>query len=272
MSHKLEDLFSVKGKTVLVTGGGRGIGFMIAQGFVENGANVYISSRKDDICKSAASKLTKLGPGKCFALPSSDLSTVDACFNLAENLKKSGVKSLDILVNNAGVTWAEPLEAFSEKGWDRVMNLNVKGLFFTIKYCMPLLKAAASKENPARIINIGSIVGITPDELPLYSYVTSKGAVHHLTKKLAKDLINDNINVNAIAPGLFLSDMGGQLKTYMSEEDLVSVVPKKRAGNTSDIAALSIFLSSKGSSWMTGNIIPIDGGHLTGPGTLTAKL
>jgi len=152
------------------------------------------------------------------------------------------------------------------------MDLNVKGLFFMIKFCLPLLKAAATKENPARIINIGSIVGIQPDEVPLYSYAASKSAVHHLSRKLAKDFIEHHITVNAIAPGLFMSDMGSQLKSYVSEETLVGTIPMKRPGNTSDISALTIFLSSPGSSWMTGVIIPLDGGYLLASGSLTSKL
>ena len=198
----ITDLFSVEGRTVLVTGGSRGIGRMIASGFVEAGAKVYISSRKADACAEVAAELSQVGT--CLALPA-DLSTEEGCRRLAGALAEVEER-LDVLVNNAGATWGAPLEEFDEAAWDRVLDLNVKGVFHLTKFALPLLRAAGTVDSPARVINIGSIDGIQVPVLETYSYSASKAAVHQLTRHLARQLAPE-ITVNAIAPGPFESKM-----------------------------------------------------------------
>jgi len=254
-------LFSVSGKIVLITGGGRGIGYMIARGFVENGSTVYISSRNQSAINKTATELSQIGPGRCFALPSEDLSSPATAERLVENFKQKE-KNLHVLINNSGVTWGEPLTAYQESGWDKVMNLNVKGLFYLTTFCLPLLEATATPEDPARIINIGSVAGINPQTAPSYAYDISKAAVHHLTKKLAGELASKNITVNAIAPGLFPSKMGDQILRIIPEEELAKKMPLKRIGTLEDIAGISIYLASRAGAWVTGTTIPVDGGSL----------
>jgi len=263
----LSSLFSVKDKVVLVTGGGRGIGYYIANGFVTNGATVYITSRTFETCQQAATELTKKGPGKCIALPSRDLATASACQSVAEELKKKETR-LDILVNNSGTSWGEPLEKHSEKGFDKVFDLNVKGLFFMIQACLPLLNEAAKDDDPARIINIGSIAGLGSNFGPTYAYDASKAAVHHLTRKLAGELSTRRITVNAIAPGFVPSKMSDQLLTYASKEEWQSNIPLGRLGTPEDMAAIAIYLSSRAGAWVTGAIVPVDGGAVIAPSKL----
>ena len=198
----MTDLFSVAGKTALVTGGSRGIGRMIAGGFVEAGARVYISSRNAETCRTVAEELS--GVGVCLAVPA-DLSTESGCRALADAMTGREDR-LDVLVNNAGNTWGAPLEEFGEAAWDRVLSLNVKGVFHTTKFLLPLLEAAARDDDPARVVNIGSIDGIHVPVLETYSYSASKAAVHQLTRHLARKLA-PRITVNAIAPGPFESKM-----------------------------------------------------------------
>jgi len=250
-------LFSIENKTALVTGGSRGIGKMIATGFVEAGAKVYISSRKADVCEEVAATLAE--SGRCVSLPA-DLSSEDGCRRLAEELAAKEER-LDILVNNAGATWGAPIEQFDEAAWERVLALNVKGVFHLTKFLLPLLRAAGTREEPARVINIGSIDGIHVPVLETYSYSASKAAVHQLTGHLAKRLA-PNITVNAIAPGPFESKMmAATLESF--GEQIAAAAPLKRIGRPDDVAGTAIFLASRAGSYITGAVIPVDGGIAT---------
>lgn len=257
MLAAMTDLFSIAGKTALVTGGSRGIGLMIARGYVEAGAKVYISSRKADVCDEVAAELSKVG--ECVAIPA-NLSTEDGCRGLAEAIAESESR-LDILVNNAGATWGAPLEEFDEAAWERALSLNVKGVFHLTKFLLPLLEAAGTADEPARVINIGSIDGIHVPILENYSYSASKAAVHHLTRHLARRLA-PAITVNAIAPGPFESKM--MAATLEAAGDAIAAsAPLKRIGRPDDMAGAAIFLASRASAYMTGAIVPVDGGIAT---------
>ncbi len=252
-----DELFSLDGKTALVTGGSRGIGRMIATGLVEAGAAVYVASRKVEDCESVAAELSR--HGSCTAL-GANLSTEDGCRALAEALAERESR-LDILVNNAGATWGAPLEEFDEAAWERVLALNVKGVFHLTKFLIPLLHAAGTQEDPARIINIGSIDGIHVPVLETYSYSASKAAVHQLTRHLARRLA-PVITVNAIAPGPFESKMmAATLATF--GEQIAAAAPLKRIGRPDDMAGTAVFLASRAGSYLTGAVIPVDGGIAT---------
>ena len=253
----MTDLFSIAGKTALVTGGSRGIGLMIARGYVEAGAKVYISSRKADVCEQIATELSEVG--ECVALPA-DLSTEAECRRLAEEVA-SREDRLDILVNNAGATWGTPLEQFDEAAWERVLALNVKGVFHLTKFLVPLLEKAGTAAEPARVINIGSIDGIHVPVLETYSYSASKAAVHQLTRHLAKRLA-PAVTVNAIAPGPFESKM--MAATLEAAGDAIAAsAPLKRIGRPDDMAGAAIFLASRAGAYLTGAVIPVDGGIAT---------
>lgn len=253
----MDDLFSVKGKTAVVTGGSRGIGLMIARGYVEAGAKVYISSRKADVCDEVAADLSKVGT--CIPLPA-DLSTEEGCRGLADAVGEQESR-LDILVNNAGATWGAPLADYDEAAWERVLNLNVKGIFHTTKFLLPLLQAAGSQEAPARVINIGSIDGLRPPALETYAYSASKAAVHHLTRHLARQFAPD-VTVNAIAPGPFESKM--MAATLDSFGDAIAdSAPLKRIGRPEDMAGAAIYLASPAGAYLTGGVIAVDGGFST---------
>jgi NAD(P)-dependent dehydrogenase (short-subunit alcohol dehydrogenase family) len=254
----MSDLFSISGKTALVTGGSRGIGLMIARGFVDAGAKVYISSRKADVCEQVAAELS--ASGDCVALPA-DLSTEDECIRLANELAEREPK-LDILVNNAGANWAAPLAEFGDAAWDRVLGLNVKGVFHLTRELVPSLKAAATHGDPSRVINIGSIDGLRAPEFETYSYSASKAAVHHLTRTLAKRLAREGITVNAIAPGPFESKM--MAATLEAFGDVIKAqCPLGRIGEPDDLAGTAIFLASRAGAYLTGAVIPVDGGIST---------
>jgi 2-deoxy-D-gluconate 3-dehydrogenase len=261
---KIDDLFSIDGKVALVTGGSRGIGEMIAAGFLANGAKVYISSRKAEACEATAARLVGAYGGECIALPA-DLSGLDGAAALAAALGEREER-LDILVNNAGQAWGAPFEEFPEKGWDRVMNVNVKGPFFVIQQLMPLLEAAATPDDPARIINVGSIDGLRPPRLQTYSYSPSKAAIHAMTRQLASEFAPRNIIVNAIAPGPFPTWMlstgvgGGGDVENTDWDALGQTNPRGRVGTPEDIAGLAIFLSSRAGAFTVGEIIACDGG------------
>jgi NAD(P)-dependent dehydrogenase (short-subunit alcohol dehydrogenase family) len=251
------DLFDVAGKTALVTGGSRGIGRMIAEGFVDAGVKVYISSRKADVCAEVAAELSQ--KGTCVALPA-DLSTEEECRRLAGEVA-AREDSLDILVNNAGATWGAPLADFDEAAFERVLALNVKGVFHLTKFSVPLLEAAGTVDAPARVINIGSIDGIQVPALETYSYSASKAAVHQLTRHLAKRLA-PLVTVNAIAPGPFESKMMAATLEAFGEQ-IASNAPLKRIGRPDDMAGAAIYLSSRAGAYLTGAIIPVDGGIAT---------
>lgn len=255
-----EHLFGVRGKAALVTGGTRGIGLMIAEGLVRCGAKVYIASRKVDACEAAEAKLKEYGD--CTAIPC-DLATVDGCKALAAEIASRESK-LHILVNNAGLTWSADIDEFSEKAWDKVMNLDAKSPFFLAQALLPLLRAAASPESRASIVNISSVNGIRPSSLKNYSYVAAKAGLQGLSAQMARDLNRDNINVNVIAPGPFKSKMTAPLYADKeTEERVMKSFTMGRWGAMEDAAGLTIFLSSKAGMFLTGVVIPCDGGSTT---------
>ncbi|MEO3783809.1 SDR family oxidoreductase [Actinocorallia sp. B10E7] len=248
------DLFRLDGKTALVTGGTRGIGLMIARGLLEAGAaKVIISSRKADAVDQAVAELSKAGPGEVVGVPA-DLSTEAECLRLAETVDGP----LHILVNNAGATWGAPLEEFPSSAWDKVLDLNLKSPFYLTKALLPRLREAATPDDPARIINIGSVDGImTPGQR--YSYTSSKAAVHQLTRVLAKELGPQAITVNAIAPGPFESKMMAATLDAFGDA-VAAAVPLKRIGRPDDMAGTAVFLSSRAGAYVNGAVIPVDGG------------
>jgi NAD(P)-dependent dehydrogenase (short-subunit alcohol dehydrogenase family) len=252
-----DHLFSIAGKTAVVTGGSRGIGLMIARGFVEAGAKVYVSSRKADVCEQVAAELSEVG--ECVALPA-DLSTEAECRRLADAVAEREDR-LDVLVNNAGATWGAPLEQFDEAAWERVLALNVKGVFHLTKFLTPLLEKAGSADEPARVINIGSIDGIHVPALETYSYSASKAAVHQLTRHLARRLA-PAVTVNAIAPGPFESKMMAATLDAFGDQ-IAASAPLKRIGRPDDMAGAAIFLASRAGAYLTGAVIPVDGGIAT---------
>jgi NAD(P)-dependent dehydrogenase (short-subunit alcohol dehydrogenase family) len=251
----MNELFDIEGKIAVVTGGSRGIGEMIATGFVSNGVKTYISSRKAEACDATAARLSE--QGECISIPC-DLSSMEGVRYLADAIAEREEK-LDILVNNAGATWGEPLETFPESAWDKVMTINLKSPFFLTQALLPMLEKAGSHEDPARVVNIGSISGLHVGNLPTYSYGPSKAGIHHLTRILAANLASKHINVNAIAPGPFESKMMAHTLKTMGDQ-VVARVPRKRIGEPSDMAGAAIFLSSRASSFITGIVLPVDGG------------
>jgi NAD(P)-dependent dehydrogenase (short-subunit alcohol dehydrogenase family) len=251
----MTDLFNLAGKTALVTGGTRGIGLMIARGLLQAGAGtVYISSRKPEACEKAAEELSE--HGNVVAIPA-DVSTEQGCLGLAEQVA-AREEALHILVNNAGATWGAPLEEFPAHAWDKVVDLNLKSPFFLIRALLPQLGKAATADDPARVINIGSIDGITtPGER--YSYTASKAGLHQLTRVLAKELGPRMITVNAVAPGPFESKMmAATLEAF--GETIVATAPLRRIGRPDDMAGVAVYLSSRAGAFVTGAVIPVDGG------------
>ena len=258
----MNNLFSIEGKIALVTGGSRGIGEMIAAGFLANGAKVYISSRKAEVCDETAKRLQEQYGGECVSLPA-DLSNLNGIESLVNSLPDG--EKLDILVNNAGASWGEPIEEYSEKGWDKVMDTNVKGVFFLTQKLLPLLRSSATPEDPSRVINIGSIDGIKTGLFDAFSYGPSKAALHHLTRVLAASLVKENIIVNAIAPGPFPTWMlstgvGGGGDLDINWDEVGNSNPRGRVGTPEDIAGLAIFLCSRAGAYTVGETITCDGG------------
>jgi len=252
-----ENLFSLEGRVAVITGGSRGIGKMIASGFLAYGASkVYITARKAGPLDATAKELTEKYGGECIALPI-DMSTVEGCNQLAAELMKREPK-IDILVNNAGAAWGANFDEFPEAGWDKVMNLNVKSLFFLTKALAKPLRAAATKERPGKVINIASIDGLSVNPLESYSYQASKAAVIHLTRRMAAKLIRDNICVTAICPGAFASEMNKAARDYGDE--LSKRIPARRIGTDEDMAGIAIYLASRAGDYVIGNSIAVDGG------------
>jgi len=245
-------LFSLEGKVALVTGGSRNIGKWIAEGFIAQGAKVYISSRKADACAAAAEEL---GPN-CIPLPH-DVSTVAGCKALAAEFSEREPR-LDILVNNAGAAWGEPFENFPEEGWDKVMDLNLKSPFFLTQALHGALKAAASPDRPAKVINISSIDGLRLNPWETYSYHASKAGLIYLTKRIAARLVKDHINVTSIAPGAFASDMNRAARDH--GDSVAQRIPAGRIGAPEDLAAAAVFLASRAGDYVIGETIAVDGG------------
>lgn len=252
-------LFSVAGKNVLVTGGSRGIGLMIAQGFVNAGANVVLTSRSEEACKEAAASL------KCNYV-TSHVGTRQGCETLAQQVGELFDNKLDVLVNNAGTSWGEPLDRDSGKanwGFDKVLDLNVKGVFYLTRACIPLLEKSGTPEDPARVINIGSVVGFVPQEAPTHAYDVSKAAVHQLTRKMSADLAPKRITVNCLAPGFVPSRMSDGLASWGADKEvLAKACPLGRLGREDDMAGAAIYFASRAGAWCTGVILNVDGGSV----------
>jgi len=259
----MEKLFDLKGKTALVTGGSRGIGAMIAEGFVRRGVRTYIASRKGEDCTAAAARLCRYG--ECIGVRA-DLATRDGIDRLAAELRDK-LSGLDILVNNAGSTWGDEIDVYPESGWDKVMTINVKTPFYLTQALLPLLEASASPDDPARVIIIGSVDGIHVSSLPTFAYGPSKAAAHHLARTLAAHLAARYITVNAIAPGLFPSKMTAAT-IEKNGDRIVQATPLKRMGRPDDMAGVAIYLASRAGSFVTGTIIPVDGGITGATGAL----
>jgi NAD(P)-dependent dehydrogenase (short-subunit alcohol dehydrogenase family) len=254
----MRDLFAVKGKTAVVTGGSRGIGLMIARAYVEAGARVYISSRKAEVCEQVAEELSHAG--ECVALPA-DLSGEEECRRLAAAVADRE-RQLHVLVNNAGATWGAPLREFPASAWDKLLDLNLKAPFFLTRALLPLLEAAATPDDPARVINVGSIDGLTVPTFPTYAYAASKAGLHHLTRVLARELGPSGITVNAVAPGPFESKMMAQTLRDFGEQ-IAAASPLGRIGRPDDMAGVALYLAGRAGAYVTGAVIPVDGGIAT---------
>jgi NAD(P)-dependent dehydrogenase (short-subunit alcohol dehydrogenase family) len=254
-SEDLVDLFDLTGKVAVVTGGTRGIGLMMARGLLQAGASVYISSRKPEAGQAAVAELSAYGI--VLSIPA-DLSREEECLRLADEVGRSEER-VHVLINNAGATWGAPLAEFPASGWDKVLNLNLKTPFFLTRAFLPLLEAAGTADDPARVINVGSIDALRVPELHTYSYAASKAGLHQLTRVLARELGPRHITVNAVAPGPFESKM--MAATLAAEgEAIAAASPLGRIGRPDDMAGVAVFLSGRGSAYVTGAVIPVDGG------------
>lgn len=252
------DLFSLRGKTAVVTGGSRGIGAMIARGLLDAGAEVLISARKANELEAARESLSAHGTVHAVR---ADVSTLEGVTALADEISKV-FPYLDILVNNAGATWGMPLDEFDEHAWDKVMDTNVKGVFFLTQKLLPNLRGRATADDPSRVINIGSIDGLHVNPMETYSYAASKAGVHHLTRSLARKLGPQHVTVNAVAPGPFESKM--MAATLAAAGDSIAAsAPLGRIGRPDDMAGVAVFLASRAASYITGAVIPVDGGIAT---------
>ncbi|VWX61095.1 Rhamnolipids biosynthesis 3-oxoacyl-(acyl-carrier-protein) reductase [Sphingorhabdus sp. 109] len=258
----MKSLFDVQGKVAVVTGGSSGIGAMMARGLIENGARVYITARKEERLMAMAAELSEMG--ECIAIRA-DLSKVEGIAALVAAIGEREEK-IDILINNAGANWSASIEDFPESGWDKVMDINIKSIFFATQKFLPLLKASGSADEPARVVNIASINGIRNSGMPTYAYTASKSGVIKLTEHLATDLAQYNINVNAIAPGLFPSNMTKQIVENDGMTKMaLSQIPRGRMGAPEDIAGTALYLCSRASSWMIGQTLALDGGMIARP-------
>ncbi|WP_017758351.1 SDR family oxidoreductase [Pseudacidovorax intermedius] len=247
------NLFSLKGRTALITGGSRGIGRMIAEGYLAQGARVYISARKAEACDQTAQELSALG--HCVSLPA-DVSTMEGVQALIAAYAKHE-DSLDILVNNAGAAWGAPYEEFPESGWDKVVDLNMKSPFFLTQALTPMLKKAAT-DHLAKVIHIASIDGISVNPWETYSYAASKAGLIHLTKRMALHLAPQRIVVSAIAPGPFASSMNKEARDHA--EEVADRVPLRRVGTPEDMAGAAIYLASRAGDYVVGSTLVVDGG------------
>lgn len=253
----MSDLFSLAGKKAIVTGGAQGLGRMIAEGLLRAGATVAITSRKADVCEAAASEMGTLGT--CIPLPA-DLSTPEAAVDLVARYRDA-VGACHILVNNAGKTWGGEIDSFPDKAWPGVMAVNVQTPFTMVRELLPELGAAGTDDDPARIINIGSVAGMKTERLSAYSYAASKAAVHMMTRDLAGDLAARNITVNAVIPGFFPTKMTAHMRDEDSvDAGLLAHIPLGRLGKPDDIAGIVVFLCSRAGAYVTGAQIPVDGG------------
>lgn len=250
----MDALFSLEGRTALVTGGSRGIGRMIAQGFLERGARVYIASRKADACAAAAAELSAFGT--CVAL-AYDISTIEGEQTLAADFANRE-PGLHVLVNNAGAAWLAPFDTYPEKGWDKVVDLNLKAPFFLTQALIGSLRAGATAARPAKVINVASTDGLRLNPQESYAYQASKAGLIHLTRRMAATLIADHICVSAIAPGAFASDMNVAARDQ--PDALSAVIPAARIGRTEDIQGAAIFLASRAGDYVVGATLAVDGG------------
>lgn len=251
-------LFDLTGKRALVTGGTRGIGLMMARGLLQAGARVVISSRKADACEQARADLAEFGDVAAFP---ADLSSHDECRRLAGLVTADG-EPLHILVNNAGATWGEPLDTFPDAAWDKVVDLNLKSPFWLVRELLPALREAGSADDPARVINVGSIDAIHVSPLPVYSYASAKAGLHQLTRVLARELGPQHITVNAVAPGPFPSKMMAATLDAFGDA-IAASAPLRRIGRDDDMAGIAVFLASRAGAYLTGTVIPVDGGIAT---------
>lgn len=254
----LNDLFGLTGKTALVTGGTRGIGMMMARGLLQAGARVIVSSRKADACERAVEQLSAFGDVHAIA---ADVSRQDECKRLAAEVR-GDTGGLHILINNAGATWGEPLETFPASAWDKILDLNVKSPFWLVQELVAALREAGTQDDPARVINVGSIDALHVSPMPTYSYSASKAALHQLTRVLARELGPQHITVNAVAPGPFQSKMMAATLDAFGEA-IAAAAPMRRIGRDDDMAGIAIFLASRAGAYLNGAIIPVDGGIAT---------
>jgi NAD(P)-dependent dehydrogenase (short-subunit alcohol dehydrogenase family) len=257
---RIEELFGLGGKTALVTGGSRGIGEMLAGALLDAGARVLVCSRKAEACAEAVERLAPRGDVAGFA---GDVSTPEGCEAIAASFQERA-ETLDILVNNAGATWGAPLGEHPVEGWDKVLDTNVRGVFLLTQHLLPMLEAAATAEDPSRIINIGSVDGLVSPLTESYGYSASKAAVHMLTRHLARHLVDRNITVNAIAPGLFESKMTAfWFDDPVVREQVLGMVPMRRPGHPDEIGGTAVWLASRAGTYVTGVVIPVGGGLAT---------
>ena len=255
----IQELFGVADKSVLITGGSRGIGKAIAEAFVKAGARVYVCSRDAESCNETAKELSTFG--SCTPLPC-NVASADDRRRMVEQFSKSE-KALNVLINNAGAIWAAPLAEYPESGWDKVFDLNVKGPFFLVKELEPLLIAGATADDPGRIINVGSIDAFHIPSHETYAYTSSKAALHQLTRHLASQLASKHITANVIAPGLFPSKMLAGTLERKGLEAMVAPIPLKRLTGPEDMAGAALYLASKAGAYVTGAVVPVDGGYAT---------
>ncbi|MBC6403847.1 MAG: SDR family oxidoreductase [Hyphomonadaceae bacterium] len=255
----MKNLFSVEGKTAVVTGGSSGIGAMMARGFLENGAKkVYITARKVERLVAMAKTLSEFGEIK--AIPG-DLSTIQGITDFVDGIK-AGEDGIDILINNAGANWAAPVEQYPEHGWDKVMNINAKGVFYMTQACLPLLNRGTA-EDPARVVIISSINGLRHPRMVNYAYSASKAAAAHMTTHLAVDLAPRRINVNGIAPGYFPTNMTkGIAENKQLEDFALRQIPLRRSGTAEDIAGTALYLCSRAGAFVCGHTVVLDGGTI----------